>query len=329
MEITILTEREIRECVNLDETAIAAVEEGFSKLAKKEATVPPILAVPVPENNGEVDVKAAYIHGMESFAIKIAAGFHNNHRLGLPTGSGMMVLISTKTGFPRAVLMDNGYLTDVRTGAAGALAARYLARETIDTVGVIGSGAQARYQVRGLALVRRFRRLLVYGITPERVDKYVSEIRSELEIEVVKANSAEQVVKESDIVVTTTPSRHPYLKADWLHPGLHITAMGSDGVGKQELYPQVFARADVVACDQKSQCFRLGELQHALAAGIVNKDSLIVELGDLILGRHVGRESDNQITVCDLTGVGVQDTAIARLTLERAQNRGDTAEGQK
>jgi len=322
MEISILTEKEIRECLSLDETAIAAVGEGFSKLVQDEATVPPILAIPVSENNGEVDVKTAYIHGLDSFAIKIAAGFHNNYQLGLRTGSGMMVLINSKTGFPQAVLLDNGYLTDVRTGAAGALAARHLARETIDTVGVIGSGAQARYQVRGIALVRRFRRLLIYGIIPEQVDKYVTEMRSELEVEIIKAESAEQVVQESDTMVTTTPSREPYLNADWLHPGLHITAMGADGVGKQELYPQVFARADVVACDRKSQCFRLGELQHALAAGIVNEDSPIVELGELILGRHAGRETDDQISVCDLTGVGVQDTAIAQLTFKRAQEKG-------
>lgn len=321
MEITILTEREIRECVSLNEQAIAAVEGGFSKLSKGEALVPPILAVPVSENNGEVDVKTAYISGLDNFAIKIAAGFYDNYQLGLPTGSGMMVIISAKTGFPQALLLDNGYLTDVRTGAAGALAARYLARAKIDTVGVIGSGAQARYQVLGIALVRQFRRLLVYGITAEHVDGYARQMRSELGIEVVVADSVEQVVKESDTMVTTTPSREPYLNADWLHPGLHITAMGSDATGKQELHPQVFARADVVACDRKSQCFRLGELQHALAAGIVSKESPIIELGELTLGRHPGRQTDEQITVCDLTGVGVQDTAIAQLAFKRAQEK--------
>jgi len=322
MEVTILTEQEIRESVSFDEEAIEAVGEGFSKLVQGEATVPPILAVPVPENHGEVDVKTAYIRGLDTFAVKIAAGFHENYRLGLPTGSGMMVMISSKTGFPQAVLLDNGYLTDVRTGAAGALASRYLARETIETVGVIGSGVQARYQVRGIALVRSFRRLLVYGIVPEQVESYVEEMQAQLEVEVLSTRSAEQVVRESDVVVTTTPSREPLLKVDWLHPGLHITAMGSDGEGKQELFPRVFERADLIACDRKSQCFRLGELQHALAEGVVSIESPIVELGELTLGRHPGRESNDQITVCDLTGVGVQDTSIARLAFEKALQKG-------
>lgn len=322
MKITILMEKEIRECVGLDEEAVEAVGEGFSKLSMGEAKVPPVIAVSVSENNGEIDVKTAYIRGLNNIAVKIAAGFYDNSLLGLPTGSGMMVMISTTTGVPQAILLDNGYLTDVRTGAAGALAARHLAREKIDTVGVIGSGAQARYQVRAIALVRKFRRLLVHGITAEHVDRYTAEMRAELGIDVVVAESVEQVVKQSDAIVTTTPSREPYLKADWLHPGLHITAMGSDSVGKQELDPQVFSRADVVACDRKSQCFRLGELQHALSDGIVNDDTPIVELGELILGRHPGRKTDGQITVCDLTGVGVQDTAIAQLALDRALDKG-------
>jgi len=322
MEVTILTEQEIRESVSFDEEAIEAIGEGFSKLAQGEAMVPPILAVPVPENHGEVDVKTAYIRGLETFAVKIAAGFHENYRLGLPTGSGMMVMISSKTGFPQAVLLDNGYLTDVRTGAAGALVSRHLARETIETVGIIGSGVQARYQARGIALVRSFRRLLVYGIIPEQVESYVEEMQVELEVEVLSTRSAEQVVRESDVVVTTTPSREPFLKVDWLHSGMHITAMGSDGEGKQELFPRVFERADLIACDRKSQCFRLGELQHALAERVVSTESPIVELGELTLGRHPGRESNDQITVCDLTGVGVQDTSIARLAFQKALQKG-------
>lgn len=322
MEVTILTEQEIRESVSFDEEAIEAIGEGFSKLVQGEATVPPILAVPVPENHGEVDVKTAYIRGLETFAVKIAAGFHENYRQGLPTGSGMMVMISSKTGFPQAVLLDNGYLTDVRTGAAGALVSRHLARETIETVGIIGSGVQARYQARGIALVRSFRRLLVYGIIPEQVESYVEEMQVELEVEVLSTRSAEQVVRESDVVVTTTPSREPFLKVDWLHSGMHITAMGSDGEGKQELFPRVFERADLIACDRKSQCFRLGELQHALAERVVSTESPIVELGELTLGRHPGRESNDQITVCDLTGVGVQDTSIARLAFQKALQKG-------
>ena len=322
MKVHILVEAEIRSCVSLDDKAMTAVARGFTCLAEGKATLPPIIRIDIPENRGEVDIKTAYIHGLDWFAIKVASGFFDNPLLGLPYGSGMMVIMSARTGFLEALLLDNGYLTDLRTGIAGAIAARYLAPEKIDTAGVIGSGTQARYQIKALKLVRDFRRLLVYGIVPEQVDRYVQEMHSELGVEVVKAEHPEQVVRHSDFVVTTTPSRDPYLKAEWLHPGLHITCMGSDAEHKQELYPEVFSRPDRIVCDRKSQCFRLGELHHALEAGVIAVEDEIYELGELTAGRLPGRQSDDQITVCDLTGVGVQDTAIALLAFERALGKG-------
>lgn len=321
MTITILTEEDIRACVSLDEDAIAVVAEGFTKLAGGEVALPPILRIDVPENNGEIDVKTAFIHGLDSLAIKIAAGFFDNRVLGLPTGSGMMILISARTGQPQAVLLDNGYLTDVRTGAAGAIAAQFLARKQIFTAGVVGSGMQARYQVRALKLVRDFKRLMVYGIVPEEVERYAREMVDELGVDVVKAKDAESVVRESEVVVTSTPAHEPYLQAEWLHPGLHITCMGSDSEDKQELFVGTFRHADRIVCDQKTQCFRLGELHHALEAGVLSQEDEIVELGELTSGRKPGRQSEDEITICDLTGVGVQDTQIARLAYKRATAR--------
>lgn len=321
MEITLLSEGEIRECVKMDETAMEAVAEGFTRLAEGKVSLPPIMRIDVPDNNGEVDVKTAYIHGLDSFAIKIAAGFHENRLLGLPSGSGMMVLISAQTGRPMAILLDNGYLTDLRTGIAGAIAARHLAREEIQTAGVIGSGMQARFQIRALKLVRNFKKLLVYGIVPEEVAEYVAEITPDLGVEVIAADSAESVVRECEVVVTTTPSREPFLRAEWLNPGLHITCMGSDAEHKQELFPEVFQHADVVVCDRKTQAFRLGELHHAGEAGIITPEE-VIELGELTSGSKKGRQSDDQITICDLTGVGVQDTQIARLAYKNAVQLG-------
>lgn len=322
MKITILNESELRNCVSMDEDSMDAIAEGFSRLTEGRATVPPILRIDVAENNGEVDIKTAYVHGLDSFAIKIASGFFNNRDLGLPTGSGMMVVVSAKTGFPQAVLLDNGYLTDVRTGLAGAIAAQYLSRENIETAGVIGAGTQARYQIRGLKLVREFNRLMVYSIIPEEVDAYTEEMSKELGVEVVKVGNYEEVVRQSDVLVTTTPSHEPFLKAEWVHPGLHITCMGSDSEHKQELYADVFGRADRVVCDRISQCFRLGELHHALEAGVISEQDEIIELGEIISGRKHGRQHDDEFTVCDLTGVGVQDTAIALLAHRRALDKG-------
>ena len=322
MKITILTENEIRSCVRLDPEALEVVAQGFTKLAQGHATLPPILRVDVPENRGEVDVKTAYIHGLDRFAIKIASGFLDNYKLGFPTGSGMMVLVSALTGFPEAILLDNGYLTDVRTGAAGGIAAQYLARENIETAGVVGAGMQARYQIHALKLVRDFQRLLVYSILPEECEAYAQEMREELGVEVLIAGSVQEVVEECDTLVTATPAREPYLRAAWLHPGLHITCMGSDAEHKQELHPDVFARADRIVCDRKSQCFRLGELHHALEAGVLSESEPITELGELTSGSAPGRQSENEITICDLTGVGVQDTQIALLAYERAIQAG-------
>ncbi len=315
--IVVLNEKEIRQCVSLTEEALVEVSIGFTALAKGEVILPPILRIDIPEYHGEVDVKTAYIHRLDSFAIKIAAGFFNNRELGIPTGSGMMVLICAETGNPMAILLDNGYLTDVRTGIAGALAAKYLALKEIRVAGVIGSGMQARFQIRALRLVRDFSKLMIYGIVPEEVDAYVKEISAELDIEVIKAKDPETLVRQSDIVVTTTPSKEPYLRAEWLHPGLHITCMGSDSEDKQELYPDVFSRADRIVCDRKSQVFRLGELHHAKDAGLISEDQ-VLELGELTSGMKSGRESEAEITVCDLTGVGIQDTQIARLAYQKA-----------
>ncbi len=322
MQITILTEAEIRQCVNIDHEALAAVEDGFTRLANGKASMPPIMRVDVPENNGEVDIKTAYLQGLDSFAVKMSSGFFDNDKLGLPSLGGLMILLSAKIGFPQALLLDNGYLTDVRTGAAGAIAAKYLAKARLDTAGVIGAGAQARFQMRALKLVRNFNRLLVYSRAAEKVDRYIREMTPELGVEIIKAGSAEAVVRGSELVVTTTPAKQPYLKAEWLHPGLHITAMGSDAEEKQELHAGALGRADLLVCDRKSQAFRLGELHHALAAGVISENDPITELGEITAGRSPGRQNDEQITICDLTGTGVQDTAIALLAYQKAQKAG-------
>jgi len=321
VEVLVLTEQDLRSCITLNHDAIEAVEQAFVQLSQGKATVPPIMMLPVPQRRGEVDVKSAYIQGLDSLAVKVASGFFENFKKGLPSASGLMVLVSTETGFPRAVLLDNGYLTQVRTGAAGAIASKYLAPKIVETAGVVGAGTQARYQARGLKLVRDFKRLLIYSLYEEETDRYVEEMSEELGVEIRKAASAEEVVANSSVVVTTTPSREPYLEDKWLHPGLHITTMGTDTEEKQELYPEVLAKADLLVCDLVSQCRRLGELHHAVDRGLIGEADGVAELGELIAGARPGRTREEQISVCDLTGVGVQDTAIARLAFQKAEER--------
>jgi len=318
--VRILDADTIRRNVALDMEALHCVEEGFTALARGLAQVPPIMFLKVPELGGEVDVKSALIQGHTAFAIKIASGFSANARSGLPTASGMMVLMSAETGFPLAVLLDDGYLTDLRTALAGAVAAKHLAPPRVETLGIVGTGTQARLQARALKLVRDYDRVMVFGRSQVAAERYAAEMPAVLEVPVVAAASAQELVESSDVVVTTTAAREALISADWLHPGLHITAMGSDGSGKQELDPEILARADRLVCDLRSQCVRVGELQHAIAAGLVSDDDDVIELGDLTDGRREGRRGPDEITVCDLTGVGVQDTAIALFTYQRVAN---------
>lgn len=320
MAITVLTEQELRRCVRLDKEMIAAMGEAFAALARGDAEMPPILRLDVKDHNGEMDVKTAYVRGFDSFALKVSTGFFNNPKLGLPSLNGMMTLISAKTGQVEAVLLDNGYLTDIRTAAAGALAAQLLSNENSKTAGVIGCGLQARLQIQALKLVRDFSTLLVWARDETQAQDYAEEIREKLGITVEVKSSAREVVENSDIVVTTTPSTKPLVEAAWLHSGLHITAMGSDAEHKNELSPDVLQQADLFICDRISQSEKLGELHHALKAGI--KPSRVIEIGQLLNGNGTGRTNAHQITVCDLTGTGVQDTAIARIAYLRAQNKG-------
>jgi ornithine cyclodeaminase len=314
-EILLLTEAELRRAVPLDRAAIDAVEGAFRALAEGRAIMPPVLSMEIPAAHGEVDVKTAYLDGLDGFAVKISPGFFDNPKLGLPSLSGLMVVLSATTGRVRAVLLDQGYLTDLRTAAAGAVAARHLAPRRVTTAGAIGAGVQARLQLIAAHRERPFERALVWGRDRAKAEAAAAEVAGALGIEARAAADPARLVAESQLVVTTTPAREPVLRADWLHPGLHVTAMGSDMSAKQELEPQALAAADLYVCDRVSQCAALGELRAARAAGLMPHAP--PELGAILSGAHPGRIDDGAITICDLTGTGAQDTAIASHVVAR------------
>jgi Predicted ornithine cyclodeaminase, mu-crystallin homolog len=205
------------------------------------------------------------------------------------------------------VFLDNGYLTDLRTAAAGAVAARHLAPARVDTAGVIGTGVQARLQMQAAHLVRPFRRALVWGRDAAAAEACARDIAATLGVEAVPVPSPEHVVRDSQLVVTTTPARTPIVQATWLHPDLLITAMGSDQPGKTEIAPDALAAADLYVCDSVAQCAHAGELEGALAAGLLAGHTP-PELGQII---GQGAPAAARCTICDLTGTGAQDTAIA------------------
>ncbi|MDX1195087.1 ectoine utilization protein EutC [Sinorhizobium medicae] len=320
--IKILAERELREIVPLDLVAVECVERAFHSLATKTVAMPPILRLDVKEHRGEVDVKTAYVQGLDGFAVKISPGFFNNPKLGLPSTNGLMVLLSSKTGLLQALLLDNGYLTNVRTAAAGAVAAKYLAREDASIAAILGAGIQARLQLKALMLVRSIREARIWARNGSQAKALAGDLSTELGIAVTASAEPILAVAGSDIVVTTTPANQPILRAGWLEPGQHITAMGSDAEHKNEVDPKAIARADLYVADSLRQTRALGELHHAVVAGIVASDASFPELGEIIAGTKTGRLSEKQITIVDLTGTGIQDTAIATLALERAEAAG-------
>ncbi len=310
----IFEEAAIRAAVT-PERAVAVVREAFRADGEGRTHVPSVINLDIPAARGEFHVKTAYIEGIPYVGVKIASGFYDNPSQGLPSGSGLIALFDASTGFPVALLLDNGFLTDIRTGAAGAVAADYLARPTIATVGVIGSGLQARHQIRCLRAVRSFTRVVAWSPTRERLDAYCAEMALD-GYAVTAADSAEEVCAAADVLVTATPARAPLVRNAWLRAGMHVTATGSDSPGKRELDAECLDGADLVVVDRYGQCAAFGELKHALEAALLTRHDVHAELGEIVAGRKPGRTTDKQITIADLTGVGFQDTAIAAAAFE-------------
>ncbi len=312
----ILQSKEIKKIVHLNSDLIPIIENAFKSLSKGETVMPPILRLDIKKYHGESDVKAAYVDGLDSFAIKVASGFFKNPSLGLPSSNGLMILLDSKTGVLKSVLLDKGYLTDIRTAIAGAIAAKHLSNVEIDNIGIIGAGIQANLQLKALLLVKNPKKTKIWARDSLKVKKFIENYKNIINIE--PSSSAEELVTSSNIVVTTTPSSNPLIKNEWLKKGMHITAMGSDAEHKNELDPKIINECNLYIPDSQSQTSILGELHHALKNNFVSSDRVFRDLGSVILDPNLGRRHKDDITVCDLTGTGVQDTAIARYTYNLA-----------
>ena len=316
--VRILRADDVRAAIGM-RACIDACERAFAAYSSGAAELPGVIHLDVPEARGEIHVKAGHLHGSPYYAVKAASGFYG---LEPPAIDGLVIVFDARDGSPAAFLLDGGYLTDLRTGAAGGVAARHLAPEHVERVAVIGTGAQARYQVEALAEVRPgFSEVRVWGRNPAHAEGAVEDLRSVLGdgCAVKYLGSAREAVDGADVVVTCTAAREPLVNAAWLAPGAHVTAVGSDGPGKQELEPRILRDADVLAVDSVEQCSALGELQHA-----TDQAGRAVELGAICDGAVAGRTERGQSTVCDLTGVGVQDVAAANEVMRAVGERGET-----
>ena len=295
-------------------------EAAFVAYSAGRAVVPPVGELLIPDAQADVHIKYGYIVGEPYYVIKVASGFYANPERGLPSSNGLMLVFSRTTGELVALLLDEGHLTDLRTGAAGAVAAKHLAPRTVRRIGIVGSGTQARYQLRMLGPVVDCRAVLAWGRHPERLQRYREEMAAE-GFAVETTTDVRDVMATCDLIVTVTASRAPLLLRDQLRPGIHITAVGADSFGKQELDPLILRRAEVVVADSLSQCVERGEIAHAVRSRCVRPDD-VVELGAVIAGTAPGRLSDEDITVADLTGVAVQDIEIARTVLDAVAGKG-------
>jgi len=296
---------------------VQIIEEGFAKYSKGEVVVPPVGELIFDDPPGEAHIKYGYIKNDDYYVIKIASGFYDNPALGLPSSQGLMLVFCQKTGSLKAVLLDNGHLTDIRTAAAGAVAAKYLAPETVTAIGIIGAGTQGKLQLAHLQSITDCRKVLVWTRSAKRIEDYQAFFKdTALDIEFV--SESRDIAANCNLIVTATPSKEPLLLEADIRQGTHITAVGSDTPEKMELDPAILKKADMVVADSLPQSETRGEVYQAVKAGMLQRKD-VIELGHIIARGEKARRDDTQITVADLTGVAVQDIQIAKAVFEQCE----------
>jgi len=307
---------EIKQLVDVPEL-IRKIEAGFVLYSENRVVVPPVGFLHFEKPPGDVHIKYGFVSGDEFYVLKMASGFYDNPELNLPVSDGLLLVFSQKTGQLKLILLDECWLTDMRTAAAGAVAAKHLAPGKVHRIGIVGTGVQARLQLEMLRDVVDCQSCSIWGRNANNVHKLImelggSEIIQAWGLELRVATEIDELVSECNLIVTTTSAKEPLIRADQVARGTHITAMGSDDSGKQELAADVLGLADRVIADSISQCVDHGECFHAVKANEIEADS-ILELGNVIKNPALGRSSDDQITVADLTGVAIQDIQIAKM----------------
>ena len=306
----------IRRLVQLDDL-VEPVAQALIAYSQGLAGSPAVSLLNLPAS-GEVHVKSAYLAGHALFAVKIATSFPDNTARGLSALNGLMLAFDARTGQVVAALHDESYLTDLRTAAAGGLAARVLAPREVRTVGVLGTGVQARLQVCALRAERRFEELLVWGRNAGRARRMAEDLAPQLPaVRVEVITDRRTLVERSDVIVTATGSRAPLVEGEWLRAGQHVTAVGGDDEGKLELDGPAPRRADRLIVDARTLNTKLGDVHAALQAGELSPEDVHGELGEVLSGRARGRERADELTAAKLVGLGVQDLAAVEVTLSK------------
>ena len=310
MELLVLSKKDLEKVLTMRDT-IDAVQEAFKGLALGEVEMPMPYIIDVRKHNGVWGVKSALINNLDVVGVKLSSGyFENPTKYNLPSITGVVILADAKLGIPLAV-MDALTITAYRTGAVAGVAARFLARKDSEVAAIFGAGTQGRTQLLALSEVLKLDEVRVYDIIPEASARYAEEMSKKLGIEVRAVKSVEEALKKVDVVSTATPSKTPYIKAEWIPAGTHITTVGSDHKGKQELDSKIYHQAKVV----------VDKREVALEKDYLKPELIYAELGEIIAGMKAGRVSTDEITIMDSSGLGIQDVAAALVAYRLAKEK--------
>ena len=310
MKTLLLKKEEVSRLICMKEV-IGTVEEAFKAFNSNQVVQPGYMGIHLPSPRGEVDFKLGYHKAAEMISMKTSSGgFINNPTAhGVPSGMGTILLFDARS-CALVCVMDGSLITGLRTGAAGAVSVKALARKNAKTIASIGTGNQARMQIRAINEVMKIEEIRAWDSNRDALAKYERDIESELGIPVVMASSKKEAVEQADILITTTRGKGSLVEAGWVKPGTHIVAIGTDQQGKQELDPEIFRNAKIVN-DSIEQCIEKGETWHPLNRNIITKDDIHAEIGEILLGKKPGRENDQEVTIFDSTGMAIQDNTTA------------------
>ncbi len=314
----IFTQKDVQSTMPLSKIkrVIVAVEKAFFDYSENVAKMPPKQYLDFPQHNGDLRIMPSYSNCLKMAATKIVSVHPDNPKSGLKTVMASIVINDIKTGVALA-LMDGTYITGIRTGAASAVATKYLARKNSKTLGIVGAGQQAVYQIAALMSVIHFKEVLVFDINKNTFEK----LRKILGKEGIKIKYAElEKVSGQDVLVTTTPSREPIIKREWVRPGTHINAIGADAAGKQELDPEILKESKIVV-DDWMQASHSGEINVPIRKKEIRENNIWGNLGDIVSGKKRGRVNQDEITVFDSTGLAIQDLYAAYLVFGAGKSK--------
>jgi len=299
--------------------AVREIEKGFKYFGQGKVQMPPKVYINVKEHKGDLRAMPVYCEGFNSCGIKWVNVHPDNKKRGLPTVMGIMIVSDPVTGYPISI-MDATCTTAYRTGAAGGVAAKYLARKDSRGVALVGCGVQARTQLEAILEFFKVDHVKVWGLRPSECIKFKKDMRKKISGEIEIVDTVRGCVKDADIIVTTTPTRTPIIKSEWIKAGAHINAIGADAAGKQELQTKLLTRSKIVV-DAWEQASHSGEINVPVARGKLKKRDIYADIGQIVSGKRKGRQNSKEITVFDSTGLAVQDIAISNLIYRKAKKQ--------